>query len=65
VDGGATPAFLVNTGAAKLMAHDVPWNAQLGTDLAQRPALGVQVCTLNIHRATVTANLSREVEIWR
>jgi hypothetical protein len=30
-------------------------NAQLGTDLAQGPALGVQGgCTLNIHRATVT-----------
>ena len=27
--------------------------AQLGTDLAQRPALGIQVpCTLNIHGAT-------------
>ena len=34
-------------------------NAQLGTDLAQGPALGVQVgCTLNVHRATVTS-LSR------
>jgi hypothetical protein len=34
-------------------------NAQLGTDLAQRPTLGVQVGrTLNVHRATVTS-LSR------
>jgi len=30
-------------------------NAQLGTDLAQRPTLGVQVgCTVNVHRDTVT-----------
>jgi hypothetical protein len=30
-------------------------NAQLGTDLAQGPPLGVQVgCTLNVHRVTVT-----------
>jgi hypothetical protein len=32
-----------------------PGNAQLGTDLAQGPALGVQIgCTLNVHGATVT-----------
>jgi hypothetical protein len=32
-------------------------NAQLGTDLAQGPALGIQVgCTLNFHGATVTAS---------
>jgi hypothetical protein len=31
-------------------------NAQLGTDLAQRPALGVQIRrTLNVHGATVTS----------
>ena len=31
-------------------------NAQLGTDLAQGPTLGVQVgCTLNVHGATVTS----------
>jgi hypothetical protein len=29
-------------------------NAQLGTDLAQGPTLGVKVgCTLNVHRDTV------------
>jgi hypothetical protein len=33
-----------------------PMNAQLGTDLAQGPALGVQVGrTLSVHHATVTA----------
>jgi hypothetical protein len=43
-----------DAGPAKLMAHSSPWNAQLGTDLAQGPALGVQVgCTLNVHRDTV------------
>jgi hypothetical protein len=32
-------------------------NTQLGTDLAQRPPLGVQVGrTLNVHRATVAAH---------
>jgi hypothetical protein len=45
-------------GATKLLAHRGPGNAQLGTDLAQGPTLGVQICrTLNIHGATVT-NLS-------
>ena len=34
-------------------------NAQLGTDLAQCPTLGIQVgCTLNVHGVTVTS-LSR------
>jgi hypothetical protein len=43
-----------HTGFAKLIAHRGPGNAQLGTDLAQSPALGVQVGrTLNVHRATV------------
>ena len=42
-----------DTGAAKLIAHGGPGNAQLGTDLAQGPALGVQLCrTLNVHSAT-------------
>ena len=48
-----------DAGTAKLIADRGPMNAQLGTDLAQGPALGVQVgCTLNVHRATVTS-LSR------
>jgi hypothetical protein len=45
--------------ARKLIAHCRPWNAKLGTDLAEGCTLGVQVgCTLNLHRATVTS-LSR------
>ena len=45
-----------DAGPLKLLADRAPRNAQLGTDLAQGPALGVQVgCTLNVHRATVTA----------
>jgi hypothetical protein len=39
----------------ELLADRAPMNAQLVTDLAQRPAPGVQVgCTLNVHSATVT-----------
>jgi hypothetical protein len=39
-----------DTGLLELLADCAPMNAQLGTDLAQSPALGVQVgCTLNIH----------------
>ena len=31
-------------------------NVELGTDLAEGPALGVRVgCTLNVHRATVAS----------
>jgi hypothetical protein len=42
-------------GEAELLADRSPGNAQLSTDVAQGPALGVQGgCTLNIHRATVT-----------
>jgi hypothetical protein len=45
-----------DSGLAKLMAHGGPGNAQLGTDLAQTPTLGVQVgCTLNVHGDTVTS----------
>jgi hypothetical protein len=45
-----------DAGMAKLMTHGGPGNAQLGTDLAQRPTLGIQVgCTLNVHRVTVSA----------
>jgi hypothetical protein len=43
-----------DAGTLELLADRAPMNAQLGTDLAQRPALGVQLgCTLDIHRATV------------
>jgi hypothetical protein len=42
--------------AAKLLAHRGPGNAQLGTDLAQRPAQGIQVGrTVNVHRDTVAS----------
>ena len=45
-----------DAGATKLVAHRCRREAQLGTDLAQGPALGVQVgCTLNVHGATVTS----------
>ena len=45
-----------DAGTLELMADGAPMNAQLGTDLAQGPTLGVQVgCTLNVHGATVTA----------
>jgi hypothetical protein len=45
-----------DAGLAKLMAHGGQGNAQLGTDLAQGPTLGVQVRrTLNVHGATVTS----------
>jgi hypothetical protein len=38
----------------------VQGNVQLGTDLAQSPALGIQLCgTLNVHRATVTTRVQR------
>jgi hypothetical protein len=48
-----------DAGPLELVADRAPMNAQLGTDLPQGPALGVQVsCTLNVHRATVTS-LSR------
>ena len=39
-----------DAGTAKLIAHGCPGNAQLGTDLAQGPTLGVQLGgTLNFH----------------
>jgi hypothetical protein len=53
---GRTATTHGDASLAKLLAHSSPWNAQLGTDLAQGPALGVQVsCTLNVHCATVTS----------
>jgi len=43
-----------DTGATKMIVDHVPSNAQLRTDLAQGPALGVQLCrTLNVHSATL------------
>jgi hypothetical protein len=54
-----TAATHDDTSPTKLLAHWGRGNAQLGTDLAQAPTLGVQVgCTLNVHGATVTT-LSR------
>jgi hypothetical protein len=45
-----------DAGTAKLPTHCGRRDAQLGTDLAQGPTLGVQVGrTLNVHRATVTS----------
>ena len=49
-----TAATHGDAGTLELLADRAPMNAQLGTDLAQGPALGVQVgCTLNVHGATV------------
>ena len=43
-----------DTGATKMIVDHVPSNAQLRADLAQGPALGIQLCrTLNIHSATL------------
>jgi hypothetical protein len=48
----------------ELLADRAPMNAQLGTDLAEGPALGVQVgCTLNLHRVTVTSLSFRCVQL--
>ena len=61
-DGGParTPS---EAGTLKLLADRAQINAQLGTDLAQGPALGVQVsCTLNVHRDTATS-LSRCIRL--
>jgi hypothetical protein len=45
-----------DAGAAKLLANRGRRDAQLGTDLAHAPTLGVQVGrTLNIHGATVAS----------
>jgi hypothetical protein len=51
---GRAAATCDDAGTPKLMAHGGPGNAQLGTDLAQGPAPGVQIgCTRNVHRVTV------------
>jgi hypothetical protein len=53
---GRTAATHNDSCAAKLLAHRRRREAQLSTDPAQRPALGVQVgCALNVHRDTVTS----------
>jgi hypothetical protein len=44
-----------DAGTTQLIPDRARREAQLGTDLAQGPVLGVQVsCTLNVHCATVT-----------
>ncbi len=51
----STAATQSDAGTLELLADRAPVNAQLGTDLAQAPTLGVQVgCRFNLHRATVT-----------
>jgi hypothetical protein len=51
-----TAATHADPNALELLADCAPMNAQLGTDLAQAPTLGVQVgCTLNVHGATVAS----------
>jgi len=53
---GRTGATHPDPGAAQLIAKGGLREAQLGTDLAQRPALGVQLGrSLNVHRDTVTS----------
>ena len=48
---GRTAATHGDAGTLELLADRAPVNAQLGTDLAQGPALAVQVgCTLNVLR---------------
>jgi len=54
--GGRSPRTHGDAGTLELFADRAPMNAQVCTDLAKGPALGVQVgCALNVHhRATVT-----------
>jgi len=43
-----------DTGATKMIVDHLPPKAQLRADLAQGPALGIQLCrTLNVHSATL------------
>jgi hypothetical protein len=45
-----------DAGTAKLFPDCAPMNAQLGSDLAQGPALGIQVDRpLNVHCDTITS----------
>jgi hypothetical protein len=51
---GRAAATHGDAGLAKLIAHRGPGTSQLGSDLAQGPALAVQVgCTVHFHSATV------------
>ena len=53
---GRTAATHGDAGPRSCWLTALAMNAQLRTDLAQGPTLGVQVgCTLNVHRATVTS----------
>jgi hypothetical protein len=57
---GSAAATHDNAGPAKLIAHRGRRAAQLRSNLAQSPTLGVQVgCTLNVHRDTVTTAACR------
>jgi hypothetical protein len=61
---GRTAATHGDASPLELLADSAPTHAQLGTDLAQGPTMGVQVgCALNVHRATVTS-LSRSERPW-
>jgi hypothetical protein len=56
---GRTARTPGDAGTLEPLAERAPKNAQLGSDLAQRPTPGVQVgCTLNVHGATVTSLLT-------
>jgi hypothetical protein len=60
---GGTARMNTDAGTLELLADRAPMKSQLGTDLAQRSTLRVQVgCTLNVHRDTVT-NLSRRITL--
>jgi hypothetical protein len=55
-----------DAGATKLLADAAPMNAELGTDLAQAPTVGVEVCgTLNVHGATVASLTRITWQRWR
>jgi hypothetical protein len=52
---GRSAATPHDAGPLEPLAHRAPMSAQRRTDLAEGPALGVQVgCTLNVHGDTVT-----------
>jgi hypothetical protein len=63
MSGGA--ATQGDAGTAKLMAHAGPRNAQLGTDLAQGPTLGVQVgCRQQTRGRGLSDVLERTFKSW-